>query len=193
MTWKTFCSLSRHFLPSSTFIYRSYDHGTDKTIWRTGGSLECIAASAVFNSFNLQTPWAVMHLLLLVSATGALHWLLHHHGIMGSPVPNNLLSCWPCNDGPYDGPITPSTLHCWSGLSLVGWRGAACWLVGRQFDNTAVACLLHHLVVELLIGLRTSHYSMSAPPAAMLKEKSYLSDLWKTQNYKYVQNNSTTH
>ena len=58
MTWKTFCSLSSHFLPSSTFIYRSYDHGTDKTIWRTGGSfgkLECIATSAVFNSFNLQT------------------------------------------------------------------------------------------------------------------------------------------
>ena len=47
------------------------------------------------------------------------------HGIMGSPVPNNLLSCRPRNDGPYDGPITPSTLHCWSGLSLVGWRGAA--------------------------------------------------------------------
>ena len=41
------------------------------------------------------------------------------HGIMGSPVPDNLLSCRPRNDGPYDGPITPSTLHCWSGLSLV--------------------------------------------------------------------------
>ena len=30
---------------------------------------------------------------------------------MGSPVPNNLLSCRPCNDGSYDGPITPLTLH----------------------------------------------------------------------------------
>ena len=30
------------------------------------------------------------------------------HGIMGSPVPNNLLSCRPCNDGSYDGPITHS-------------------------------------------------------------------------------------
>ena len=30
------------------------------------------------------------------------------HGTMGSPVPNNLLSCRPRNDGPYDGPINNS-------------------------------------------------------------------------------------
>ena len=51
---------------------------------------------------------------------------------MGSLVPNNLLSCRPSNDGPYDVPITLSTLHCWPGLWLVGWRGAARWLVGRH-------------------------------------------------------------
>ena len=48
------------------------------------------------------------------------------HGTMGSPIPNNLLFCRPRNDGPYDGPITPLTLHCWPGLSLFGLRGAAC-------------------------------------------------------------------
>ena len=37
--------------------------------------------------------------------------------------------------------------------------------MGQQFDNTAVACLLHHLVVELLIlGNSATHHKGSGLP-----------------------------
>ena len=34
--------------------------------------------------------------------------MVSSHGIMGSLVPNNLISCRPCNYSSYDGPITNS-------------------------------------------------------------------------------------
>ena len=97
------------------------------------------------------------------------------HGIMGSPVPNNLLSCRPSNDGSYDGPITPSTLHRASltggwAVTKPGWPHrqssveGSCWTVAAwnylwqsrlvvRLNMRAMLRLLSALLVLLLLWM----------------------------------------
>ena len=68
---------------------------------------ECQSIQLYIEFFD---KWKISTHLSVSPAASTVRWT-PRHGRVGKKITNNLLSCRPRNDGPYDVPMIPSTLH----------------------------------------------------------------------------------